>query len=76
MVLSDHNALISHRKFFRAGRRTVSPIRQKVALLIPNRNFDDLRFARFQRLSTSIGRFFRDARENDLVEFIEKDRQS
>jgi hypothetical protein len=35
----------------------------------PNRNFDDLRFARFQRLSTSIGRFFQDARENDYVEF-------
>jgi len=56
MVLSDGNMLIHQCKFFRARRRTVSSIRQKFALLISNRNFDDLRFARFQRLSTSIGR--------------------
>jgi len=76
MVLSDDNALIFHGKFFYARERTVSPIRQKFALLISNTNFDDLRFSWLQRLSTSIGRFFRDARENDLVEFIGKDRQS
>jgi len=33
-------------------------IRQKTALLISNTNFDDPRFARFQPLSASIGRFF------------------
>ena len=58
IVLGDHNALISHRKFFCAGRRAVSPIRQEFPPLIPNSNFADLRFARFQQLLTSIDRFF------------------
>jgi len=57
-ILSTHrNALICRCKFFCAQRRTVSRIRQEIALLIPNGNFDDLRFARFQRLSASISRF-------------------
>jgi hypothetical protein len=42
----------------KARRRTVSPIRQKIALLISNTNFDDPRFDRFQQLSASIARFF------------------
>jgi hypothetical protein len=57
IVWSNHDALIQRCKFFQAPRRTVSAIRQKFALLISNRNFDNQRFARFQRLSTSIGRF-------------------
>ena len=39
-------------------RRTVSPIRQKFALLNSKENFRDLESARFQRLSPTIGRFF------------------
>ena len=57
IILSHGNVLIEQRKFFRASQRTVSPIRQKIVLLISNTNFDDTRSARFQRLSTSIGRF-------------------
>ena len=41
---------------FCTRQRTVSPIRQKFALLISKRNFDDQRIVRFQQLSTSIGR--------------------
>jgi hypothetical protein len=37
---------------------TSSSIRQKIALLKFNGNFDHRRFSRFQRLSASIGRFF------------------
>ena len=42
---------------FCTRQRTVSPTRQKFALLISKGNFSDLQFARFQRLSASIGRF-------------------
>jgi hypothetical protein len=44
-------------KIFRRLRKTVSLIRQKLALLIPNVNFDDPRSARSQQLSAPIGRF-------------------
>jgi hypothetical protein len=42
---------------FGSRGRTVSLIRQEFVLLIPNENFDDPRFAQFQRLSAPIGRF-------------------
>jgi hypothetical protein len=45
IVPSDRNALNPERKFFCARRRTVPPIRQKLALLISNGNFDDLRLS-------------------------------
>jgi hypothetical protein len=57
MVLSDDNALVYQRNFFCMRQRTDSTIRQKFGLLISKANFDDPRFARFQRLSVSIGRF-------------------
>jgi hypothetical protein len=46
-----------HANFFRVRQRTVCAIRQKFALLISNTNFGEPRFAQFQRLSVSIGRF-------------------
>jgi hypothetical protein len=57
MVLSDPNALNFKRGNFCVPQSTVPPIRQKFALLNLKENFDDPRFARFQRLSVSIGRF-------------------
>jgi hypothetical protein len=38
--------------------KTVSPVRQKFALLISKGNFVDSESTRFQQLSTLIGRFF------------------
>jgi hypothetical protein len=58
IVLRHRNALIYQRKSFPLTASTDSLIRQKFALLIPNRNFKHSRFARFQRLSSPIGRFF------------------
>jgi hypothetical protein len=42
MVLVHDSVLIYQRKFFYTRRRTVSPTRQKFALLNPKKNFDDL----------------------------------
>jgi nicotinate-nucleotide pyrophosphorylase len=53
----------------------VLPIRQKCALLISKENFDDLDFARFQRLSTAIGRFFSAFRRLIDTRSSEKDRR-
>ena len=75
IVPSDDKALIYQRNFFAARQRTVSPIRQKFALLIPNTSFGDPRFARFQRLSVSIGRFSRNLRRGRHRQFAKKDRQ-
>jgi hypothetical protein len=57
IILSDGNALIWRGKFLCARRRTVSAIRHKFALLISKENFVESDSARFQELSTSIGRF-------------------
>jgi hypothetical protein len=57
IILSDGNALIWRGKFLCARRRTVSAIRHKSALLISKENFVESDSARFQELSTSIGRF-------------------
>jgi hypothetical protein len=46
---------------------TVSPIRQKFALLISNGNFADSKSARFQRLSASIDRFFQVVGRDSVV---------
>jgi nicotinate-nucleotide pyrophosphorylase len=53
----------------------VSPIRQKCALLISKENFVDLDFARFQRLSPAIGRFFSACRRLIDTRISEKDRR-
>jgi nicotinate-nucleotide pyrophosphorylase len=53
----------------------VSPIRQKCALLISKENFVDLDFARFQRLSPAIGRFFSACRRLIDTRSSEKDRR-
>ncbi|MBV8398401.1 MAG: hypothetical protein JOZ58_13695 [Acetobacteraceae bacterium] len=50
-VVLEDGAIYHIYSTFARGRRTVSPIRQKFALLISNTNLDDPRFARFQRLS-------------------------
>jgi hypothetical protein len=47
-------------------------IRQKFALLILKKNVDDPRFARFQRLSASIGRFSTSTVKSDQKIFAEK----
>jgi hypothetical protein len=52
IVLSDRNALNLQRNIFRTCRRTVSPIRQKSALLISNRNF---RRSAVRSVSVTIG---------------------
>jgi hypothetical protein len=57
IILIHGNALIQRRKFLCARRRTVSAIRQQFALLISKENFVESDSARFQELSTSIGRF-------------------
>ncbi len=58
LIVSRHgNALIQRCKSFHRSVRHVSTIRQKFALLVSKGNFDDPRFARFQRLSGPIGRF-------------------
>ena len=57
MILDRGYALIYRRKFFGTRRRTVSPIRQKFALLNSKDNFADSEFLALQRLSRSIGRF-------------------
>jgi hypothetical protein len=72
MVQSDHNAFISHRKFPRAGKRTVSLIRQEFGLLNSNRNFADSEAARFQRLSAPIGRFLEISSKPDHISLVEK----
>lgn len=72
MIFGHDNALISHRKFCRACSRTDSSIRQKFALLNPKDNFRDLEFARFQRLSASIGQFFDISSENGVIGLAEK----
>ena len=64
-----------HERRLCVRRRTVSPIRQKIALLISNTNLDDLRFAWFQRLSITIDRFFEISDDYDIVGRPEKDRQ-
>jgi hypothetical protein len=58
IILNHDNALNYQRKFFRARRRTVSPIRQKFALLNSKENFADSESAGLQQLSASIGRIF------------------
>jgi hypothetical protein len=45
------------KQFFRRTIQPRLPIRQKFGLLISKENFGDPRFARFQHLSASIGRF-------------------
>ena len=65
IVLRDLNALNYKRQFFCARRRTVFPIRQKFALLNSKGNFGDPRFARFQQLSASIGRFSTSPPDNE-----------
>jgi hypothetical protein len=60
MILIRSKLLNFQRKCFprtTKNRPADPPIRQKLALLISNTNFTDPRFARFQRLSTTIGRF-------------------
>jgi hypothetical protein len=57
IVQNDGNSLIYQRNFFQDTTRTVSPIRQKFALLNSNTNFDGPWFARLQQQSASIGRF-------------------
>jgi hypothetical protein len=74
IVPSDDKALIYQRNFFAARQRTVSPIRQKFALLIPKTSFGDPRFARFQRLSASIGRFSHLAASQAAAALLNKDR--
>ena len=75
IILSYRNVLNFQRKFFRAWTKTDSPIRQKFALLISNTNFDDPQFARFQRLSLSIGRFFSSSSAGGVNSLPKKDRQ-
>src|SRR6266705_3452652 len=60
--------------FSRASQRTVSQIRQKFALLKSKGNFADSETARFQLLSTTIGRFFSDRRRLINCNDSEKDR--
>jgi hypothetical protein len=55
--LVHRNTLNFRHKSFCAWRKTVSPIRQKFALLNSKEKFSESKSARFQRLSTSIGRF-------------------
>ena len=57
LVVSYRNALTLRCKFFCARRITVSPVRQKIAFLISNTNFDDPRSTLFHRLLAPIGRF-------------------
>ena len=57
IVPGHSNMRFSSANSFCARRRTVSAIRQKNVLLISKTNFDNPRFARFQRLSTAFGRF-------------------
>jgi hypothetical protein len=64
IILTHGNVLIYRCKFFCTPGRTVFPSRQKSALLISKKNFDDPRLAQFQRLSTSIGRFSRISNKN------------
>jgi len=54
------------------SQRTVSAIRQKFALLISKVNFDDPRFARFQRLSASIGRFIEISLQSNVIRLAQK----
>lgn len=56
--------LIYQQKFAPQTIKTRHPIRQKLSLLIFNRNFRDSKSARFQRLSASIGRFSTSAATN------------
>jgi len=65
--LNHGNALIFQRNFFRIRRSTVSPIRQKFALLISKENFADSESAWFQRLSASIDRFLKICDESAAV---------
>jgi hypothetical protein len=53
----DYGGDSSKANFFPTRSNTVRSNRQKFALLISKGNFDDPRFARFQRRSASIGRF-------------------
>jgi len=55
--------------------RTDSPIRQKFPLLISKGNFGETKFARFQRLSASIGRFSTSALANHYLFNCRKYRQ-
>ena len=47
MILRHGNELIPRHNFFRTRRKTVSPARQKLALLKAKENFGDLEFVRF-----------------------------
>jgi hypothetical protein len=57
MVLSHGNALIFQRNFFLLAVKARLASRQNFSLMISKKNSRDSDFARFQRLSTTIGRF-------------------
>ena len=69
------NALIYRHNFFSARQETDSPIRQKFGRLISKANFDDPRFARFQRRSVSISRFSGSSARAASPGWPKKDRQ-
>jgi hypothetical protein len=58
-IVSTHcKALIYKRKFLLTMLEARTTSRQNFSLMIPKENSGDLNLAMFQRLSTTIGRFF------------------
>jgi len=75
-ILSTHrNALIYKRKFFLAVPEVRTTSRQNFSLMISKENSRDSISARFQRLSTTIGRFFALSIAERILRRTKKDRQ-
>ena len=62
IILSHGNALIYRHKLLPRTTKNRLADPSEISALDSKANFDDPRFARFQRLSASIGRFFSDGR--------------
>lgn len=74
-IPSGRNALIPKRQHDLRPKKNRIPIRQKLPPLNPNMNFDDPQFARFRRLSLSIGRFSTSSSARRRQKLAQKDRQ-
>jgi hypothetical protein len=74
MVLSHGNALIFQRNFFLLTIKARLASRQNFSLMISKEISRDSDFARFQRLSTTIGRFHPNRRRTPYRHGPKKDR--